>query len=167
MGGIGSGGQNRKSARLHKIQGTYRKDRHGGRGTLTPIGEPQKNPPRWLTPEAKRFWREYAPLLVELGTLDAISQMLFAALCTTWSDLRSYDAKLEEQGHVVETSRGNQRLHPLVSAKHKAEKRFLDLAGVFGMTPISRKRLGIEPVQAEDESRDNPFLQTFSMSSEN
>ncbi|PAP78004.1 phage terminase small subunit P27 family [Rubrivirga marina] len=158
MGGIGSGGHNRKRATLHKLQGTFRGDRHG-RSEKVAGGPPaQVTPPRWLDAEAKRFWRRNAPLCVELGTLDAINQPLFERMCATWSTIRAWEGQIAEDGPTVQMGTGSVKPHPLIAAKQKEEQAFVRLADGFGITTAGRKRLGLDGAEADSgQSEPNAF----------
>lgn len=153
MGGSGSGGHNRKPAYLHRLHGTYRKDRHG---KVIPAGEPASvKPPTWLPPLAKRFWKENYEALTELGTLDKLSEPLYAVLCSEWAHLREMEKEMRKDGIMPAASRGAKKVHPLHAAYIKSSNNFAKLASDLGLTPAGRRRLGVEsPKPAKEE---NPF----------
>jgi len=73
------GGHNKKSARLHLVQGTLRADHGSG-------NHPQPrpiiaSPPKGLDPRARSMWRRLAPILVRAGLLTELDLMAFAILC--------------------------------------------------------------------------------------
>jgi phage terminase small subunit len=139
MGGRGSGGHNRKSPWQHIIEGTYRQDRHGPKPDANPLRIPDNaRPPRWFSPEAKAHFKELAPKLSELGTLDRINLRLFEALCVTL-------------GHL-------DKLRPLLGEKwadhlyNRYTNDALQLFRIFGMTPAARKKLHLEVNDARGKS---------------
>ena len=143
MGGIGSGGHNRKSARLHKLQGTYRKDRHGPAVAGTSHAPQGKMPscPTWLHAEAKREWRRLAPKLYELGLLTELDRSSFAIYCECWAEVWALTRAIDENGFTQTTKRAAARPQPEVAMRDKAMRRLVDIGKNFGLTPQTRERL--------------------------
>jgi len=139
MGGRGSGGHNRKSIYQHIIEGTYRKDRHGPRPDVSQLEMPADiKPSRWLPPEAKNYFRELAPQLWKLGTLDRLSLGLFEALCVTLATRDALRQILDCEGEVV-----NGKPHLLSRTYDQHVAQALRLFRDFGMTPAARQMLGL------------------------
>ena len=140
MGGRGSGGHNRKPIFRHVLDGTYRKDRHGPIPSMRYIQDLEASikPSRWLSPAAKRYFRELAPDLIRLGTLDKINLRLFEALCVTLAQKDNLKQILDTEGEVV-----NGKLHPLSRVYTQYVDQALRLSRDFGMTPASRSKLGL------------------------
>ena len=143
MGGRGSGGHNRKPASLHLLAGTYRPDRHGRK--VQPVAPEQVpiDPPAWVGEHGAAFWRQYRPICLRLGTLDALSQPLFECLCAAYHEFMALHLKIQADGPVLETARGP-RAHPLMSAQRQWLRLVERLMDGFGLTPLGRQRLGIE-----------------------
>ncbi len=157
MGGPGSGGHNKKPDNLLRLHGTRRKDRHSGKNTAVDVGPARQNPPRWLSKEAKKFWREHAPMCAEMGTLDALSEPLFTALCEHFATYRQVDEQIKADGMVLETAKGSQP-HPLLTALNQTSRELMKLMAEFGLTPAGRKRLGIEAPAKREEDPFSQFL---------
>jgi P27 family predicted phage terminase small subunit len=153
MGGIGSGGHNRKPVEFHKRAGTYRKDRHGVAIDWSKAPPAQVNPPRWFTPDAKKFWREHRNVCEEMGTLDQLTQTLFEVVCETWSDIQEFGEQIKTEGSVIDG-----RPHPLLSARNRAIKDFWKLAAEFGLTPRGRQRLNL-PTEQPDNDEFGVFME--------
>ena len=158
MGGVGSGGHNRRASEEHHRAGTFRADRHsrrtladvvaeGGLGSVGPA-------PRWMAPEAKNLWRNLRPQLESQGILCSLDRPAFEVLCTTWANLRKVQAMVAEQGCFYTTKRGVIREHPGVKLERRLAASFLSWAGDFGLTPMSRKRLGVSGAVKEPSGED-------------
>jgi P27 family predicted phage terminase small subunit len=143
MGGFGSGRPG-MSVEQHKLHGTYRKDRHGKPSKVVPTDATAFPPPKWLTKEARSFWRQNAPELCRLGLLDGLSQTMFMALCETWSHWRALQAILDKEGLVVDAPRGGKRAHPAAALALKTSGQLTEQMDRFGMTPVGRRKLRIE-----------------------
>jgi len=165
-----SGGHNAKSAREHRIEGTYRADRHAHLETLAPPkGRP--TPPRPLAGAELAEWERMCDRLEHAGTLSIVDDaalfeyvQLFAevhAIPQRRLELAELAAKLkgiatEKLGDGPELVAALNRiaeLERLISAcdrqlrqGHMALKQF---QAEFGMTPASRRR--VQPIAADDD----------------
>ena len=160
MGGRGSGGHNRKPAELHLLTGTYRRDRHGPAGRLQPVGQEEvpQEPPEWVGEYGKQFWRQYAPICLQMGTLDALSLTLFEALCGLWHQFMAMEEQIQREGLVRPGPRGP-RAHPLLSARNRTLQQVLRLMDDFGLSPLGRQRLGISWPPEDDADPFSRFLE--------
>ena len=145
------GGSNRKSKQLHVLSGSYRADRHDGKGQPKPRPVAPAAPPSWLDKEAKAEWRRVGPELEKLGLLTALDRAAFAIYCTCWSDFRCYSEIVEREGAVIEGHRGVLRKHPLLPALHQAADAVRVWAQEFAMTPLSRSRINLPTEPLSDD----------------
>ena len=152
MGGNGSGGHNKKSILQHIKDGTYRKDRHGPRpqpGTSSNSEDAAASlptdikPPDWLSEEAKRYWRDWAPECIAMGTLDALSFTLFEGLCSISANIQEMNRRIDKEGLVVDG-----KPHPLLRPLYQSNEQLLELLRDFGLTPQSRARMGLADKKA-------------------
>ncbi len=136
-------GRPRKPTEQHERDGTLRHDRHGSR-TKQPRfdGEPER--PAGLSADAKRHWDEVVPALIAKGVAKAIDAPALAAMCEQWSE---YCSAKQLRAHDLLEKRQRQML---INAALKAWR---DLAARFGMTPVDRAKLEVEPNGQEA----NPF----------
>jgi P27 family predicted phage terminase small subunit len=141
MGGLGSGGHNRKSAAQHKLQGTYRKDRHT-EGGIMQVGPPDLTPPETLGEDGRDFIASVSPALTEAGLLDALSARPFMLMATVYDEAMKLRQYIATDGRLLTGPRGKEYPHPLLSHYRQMIALFLDFAQDFGMTPASRRRLG-------------------------
>lgn len=145
MGGRGSGGHNRKSVWEHTIDGTYRESRHGPKPEANQLEMPPDiKPSDWLSTEAKAYFKELAPQLWKLGTLDRLGLRLFEALCLTLAERDTLKQILDAEGEVV-----NGKVHLLNRIYNQCINEILKLFRIFGMTPAARQRLGIGKIADE------------------
>jgi phage terminase small subunit len=122
-------GRRPKPVTLHLLHGTYRRDRHGSiPRPESATGGKAPSCPRWLSPEARRKWRELAPELHERGLLTAIDQSALAVLCTI-------RAQLDELRRAKDLPPAMQR------HKHRLELMHIKWLREFGMSPASRAEL--------------------------
>lgn len=168
-GNANSGGRNRKTADLHLLQGTFRKDRHGdpAEAVEPPAGRPE--PPGTLSKVARAEWDrmivrletnraltivddaalyQYACLFGEIETqkgegarLDKLSR----ELKDTAGDLDG-QALVDAIGHIVTLQHIKARIATQLRQGHMAIRQYLV---EFGMTPSARTRVKALPVAGE------------------
>lgn len=116
----------RKPTNLHVIDGTHREDRHG-KIAEEPKPAPVKDiaPPKWLKPDGRKVWREYAPRLYELGLLTELDVELFAQACALAAAARAFPAGSRDH----------------VNAVGAADK----ILARFGFTPSDRAKIHVKP----------------------
>ena len=127
------GGRPPKPTALHVLHGTYRKDRHGG--TAPAIAGGVVRMPHGLTGEAKAFWQRIITPLVHAGVVTAIDVPAATMLCEAWGLYRAA-AALAANNPLDADAR---------CAMSTYQGMFDKLAARFGLTPVDRQRLKIEP----------------------
>ena len=123
-----------------------------GRRTL-PNRFPNLGPatmPGFLSPEAVKFWKMYAPELERRKLLDELSQPLFVVLCEQTATVWALEEILRRDGILIPGRGGRQVQHPAFRELLASQKLCLSLMKEFQMTPASRSRAGI-PADAEPE----------------
>jgi len=122
----------------HKLQGTYRADRHGDRlDEVIAHGIPAKPP--GLDPQGSILWDLIVDALPPAAQCLVDSAMLTGA-CRWWSLWREYDRQLDAgEGDGYRT---------LMMAT-MAWKNFDKAAAKFGMSPIDRARLKVGHIEEE------------------
>ena len=88
----------------------------------------------------RELWHDVAPRLKDAGIMTRLDVAVFALLCSCWNEYRTACDELKKTGTTYDTGRGRTELHPLCKVRDSAGKLFLNLVGMFGMTPASRKR---------------------------
>jgi hypothetical protein len=122
MGGVGSGGQNRKSIAEHVRRGTYRPDRHGRVVSLPPPAGPPPAPPEGLSATSTALWAAvtdefdgWASHELALLRLALLAADRAAECCAT----------IGREGLVLVGKRGGaRRPHPLLRVQ-RAEEAFV------------------------------------------
>ncbi|MFH0809709.1 MAG: P27 family phage terminase small subunit, partial [Pseudomonadota bacterium] len=84
MGGRGSGGHNRKSARVKELEGN-RGHRPIGEEAVVKLPVTRPRCPKTLDKIAKGVWREIVHEMVKAGTITLVDRYLLASYCSACS----------------------------------------------------------------------------------
>jgi len=162
MGGINSGGRNKKSVEQHLLEGTFRKDRHGQK----PQSQTEAPTcPGWLSLAAKAEWRRVTPELKHRGMLTKLDRVALAMYCQTYAHLRKAEEELEDGLTYEYTNKNgstNRVQKPEVRMVQQFMKTINTLCADFGFTPSSRGQMVI-PDESEEEDPLDEFLNTGKM----
>lgn len=109
--------------------------------------------PAWLSPEAKREWRQLAPALERLGLLTEVDKAIFAVYCQSWAEWRASVDFLHGEGYTFETPKGYVQQRPEVAIGQRARKDMIAFGSQLGLSPASRTRISVEP----SEGKSDPF----------
>lgn len=100
--------------------------------------------PAWLTPNAKRIWKERAGELEQAGVLTVWDVELFAQWCEAVVLVRRARRELGQRKSLLVTgARGTQVKHPALQIVRDSIATMLSLSARFGMDPSSRSQLRI------------------------
>jgi P27 family predicted phage terminase small subunit len=133
-----------KPPRLHLLQGTHRKDRHGPADKELPAVKLTKNlpPPDFLDEFGKGVWGPAVEHLENNGLLADVDEHLLGLYCLWISIARQCAMELEADGALsVGSQRGGKRKHPCISTLKDAIECTTKLGALFGFGPVSRARL--------------------------
>ena len=139
----------RKTAAEHRVSGTFRADRHG-----SPAWEPLTRSPQVpadMDPQARKFWRELAPMLVSSGVLTPHDLPALRLLCDSLALEGSARRLVAAEGVTCDTPQGP-KAHPAVRIAMQARAEAARLLAAFGMTP--RDRRSVEPVAPQTDEDD-------------
>lgn len=136
-------GRNPLPSAVKAMKGTDRADRRNGQ-------EPEPDllldlaPPAHLTPESAAVWRQVAPVLQRAKVLTVADVIALEMLCDAVADYRKARA---ERGDVFvkHSAKGSEMLNQLHVAMAMSSKRAEAFMGKFGMDPVSRSRVLIDP----------------------
>lgn len=92
-------------------------------------------------PVALELWKEQTRELKRLRLIARINAPVLAAMCMHYSRWRRAEAKVKEQGEVIETDNGYPMQNAWLTVSNKAHEQFLKAAQEFGMTPASYSRV--------------------------
>lgn len=130
MGGKGSGRPGKPTAQ-HKLEGTYRGDRHDGRvDDAMYNGVPKR--PTGLKGDALKLWNLLYPQFVKSGVATEVDAPAIESMCRWWALWRDQMRDIET-GNVEDFGKAS-----VVAARYHREFRIM--AGKFGLSPADRLR---------------------------
>ncbi len=106
-------------------------------------------PPAHLSREAKREWRRTGAQLLALRLVTNLDRAAFAAYCQTSARWAEAETQLAKFGMVIKTPSGFIVQSPYLGIANRALELMSKFAVEFGMTPVSRSRIHVAPVQEE------------------
>lgn len=115
-----------------------------------PQGEPEPDmlldlePPAHLSERSAAVWRQLAPMLRKMGVLTVADVVALEMLCDAVADYRLARAQLGDD-FVVTSAKGSDMLNQWLVAKQLSSKRAESFMGRFGMDPVARSRVLIDP----------------------
>ena len=128
------------------MMGAFRHDRHGEREN-----EPQLTgvpcAPEWLDAVGRELWERLVPQLTSSGIAKAADTESLAALCEWWSTWRTAHA-------AIATSENK---HVAINQSAKAWQQFSTLASKFGLSPVDRTKIAVEPKDDNKETEKRYF----------
>lgn len=136
-------GRPRKPTALKLVTGTDRADRRNG-------GEPEPSllndltPPSHLPERSQAVWRELAPRLREMQVLTVADVVQLEILCDSVANYRLARERMADE-FTVSGPRGGEMLNQLMVVMSMCAKRAESIMSRFGMDPVSRSRVIIDP----------------------
>jgi len=127
---------------VHKLSGTFRKDRHGD---AMQIEASIPKPPRGLDKRARMVWRYYAPLLAACGVLTAADREALACFCVAAARRSQAEEELAKHGPIVKSPSGYPIQNPWLAIVNKATEQMLKWGQELGLSPSSRCRIKVSP----------------------
>jgi P27 family predicted phage terminase small subunit len=125
---------------LKVLRGTLKKSRQN-------VNEPQ--PERFLPPcppylqdEARRHWYKLSKKLYRLGLLTEIDDDALGLYCQCWARWVKAEQKLAEEGLTTKAQSGYAQPSPWLSIANKALEQVCVLGAEFGLSPVSRSKVG-------------------------
>lgn len=112
------------------------------------ISKSKLRAPIHLSETAKKYWRQYAPRLLEREDLTESDLHTFEMFCVNFSIYRDALSIIQEEGHTTLNSVGVKIVHPSVKVMNDAQRQLRDCANLLGLDPISRKRF---PVTSDED----------------
>ena len=149
-------GRPRKPTVLHKLEGTYRKDRHGnGDEPVFEAGDAAANPFNKKTQKvAFNEWNRVAPNFLTLGLLNVASLQVFRAYCLAIWEKSEADADIAANGIYIteevfsratgEPTGTRTVKNPSLKISHDCARLAHRLLIEFGGTPATRARVQVK-----------------------
>jgi P27 family predicted phage terminase small subunit len=117
--------------------------------------------PPHLSEGAKKAWNQLSKLLFRMGVLTEADGFALEQLCETRAEILEAQQTIAEEGryqHVTTKAGGEMiRLHPAVTQKGDAERRYRAWLNEFGLTPAARSKVKA----AEENDPEDPTEKYF------
>jgi P27 family predicted phage terminase small subunit len=110
---------------------------------------PMPKPPKELPKEVRAVWNELGPEMARIGTLSKMFTPAFRMLCENIARRRYLEAQINKHGLLVKSPTGYPVMTPYFYASQKVGADVLRLINEFGLTPSSRSRLDVMPIEPE------------------
>jgi P27 family predicted phage terminase small subunit len=91
--------------------------------------------PKWLSPNARRHWRELVPVLQQMGVLAAPYSITLGLLTEALADYIAYSGLAAKTSLIIKTPAGGYMHNPIYKARDDAWERVLKAAREFGLSP--------------------------------
>lgn len=151
MGGIGSGGHNKKAAELKKLQGNQGHRDLNVRAVKGAPGLPTMPP--GLSKVAQKEWKTILPLLVRMGVdLSAGDGKALAAYCSCYAQWMLAEEEIATNGITIQSFHladgelvaMDRKVNPAVRVRSDALRQMKSFLIEFGLTPASRCKLEVK-----------------------
>jgi P27 family predicted phage terminase small subunit len=146
---------------IKKLQGEPNKNRINNN---EPQPQGKTTPPRFLNRYAKNEWKRLYKELENLDLLKNVDRMAFAEYCQAVGMLVETENKINEltekaiktggdasNAYLLKTQAGNVIISPLLSIRNRLIEQVHMLGCEFGMTPVSRSRINVQPKPKEED----------------
>ena len=150
----------RKSINEHKMNGSYREDRHGSKVFLPGGDVLEPEPPIKLSIEGKKFWDDLTRRLSDAKMLSHIDSQLLATFCETYGLWVKTNDLLQKEGLSYITDTGIQKIRPEGGFLKELLRSLSDLTTKLGLSLKDRTQLAIAP-NTEDDKDDDYFKVNF------
>ena len=106
-------------------------------------------------PQAKKYWRKTAQEMHRLGLLTELDVVGYAIICQLYTYILESAEVIESEGTVYQSETGFLRPRPEIKLMLDLVKQYLDFGREYGLTPVSRSGISIEPPdEVEEEDLD-------------
>lgn len=135
-------GRRPKPLAIHKLQGTFRADRHAEL-IAAPAGEPTM--PAHLDQVAQAEWRRVVREMDAMGTLSSADASTIASHAVSYSHAVAAEKELQRNGLVAVLPSGAVRPSPWLKIFENATAALRQYAIELGLSPSARTRLTLGP----------------------
>lgn len=128
--------------RIKKLSGTIRKDRIRKGIEFTLITEVPK-PEVWLDGKAKRYFKNIAQLLIDKKLLNNANVPLVLIMAQEFSTYEKAVREIKKKGEITFAGKSGYPMpSPWIAIRNQAQKNYRDIAGMFGLDPLSCQKIG-------------------------
>lgn len=131
-------------ALIKKLSGTVRKDRTREGIEFDLITEIPK-PALWLEPKAKKYFTNICDLLIRKHLLNEANVPLVLIMAQEFATYERATKELKRGGMIqtISTKNGDyEQASPWLAIRNQAQKNYRDIAGMFGLDPLSSQKIG-------------------------
>jgi len=114
--------------------------------------------PIWVSPKAKKYWKEIAPMLADYGVITNWDRIALALLVDTLADYIAAKKLIVKHGEITPSKKDAVYQYPAVGIKNRTFENVLKLCREFGLTPASRSNVQIEKAS---DPKENPKARFF------
>ena len=136
-------GRPRKPSALKLVEGNPGKRAANGQEP-EPMLLTDLEPPAHMSERSAAVWRQVAPMLRRLQVLTEADVIALEMLCDSVADYRHAREKCGDD-FVAWSSKGSQMLNQWLVAKQLSSKRAEAFMSKFGMDPVSRSKVMVDP----------------------
>jgi P27 family predicted phage terminase small subunit len=131
----------KKSPEAHRINRTFRRDRHADPEVTPPAAPPPVlAPPAHLTPDEAAAWGELCKAAPR-GLLRAADAALIETCATALAAYRFWLLETRAVARYIGSQRGGDRLHPAFAELRRTRAQLAECLVHAGLTPATRSRL--------------------------
>ena len=135
-----------------KTKGTFNSTRQGGRQNADIPISIEMPPPDDLIEPAKRLWAEVVPYLLKANIITPLDIFSLKALINCYA---LYEILIQSiNGKVFSIVKGKKVVKPEVKEARLQLEQYNKMCSDFGMNPVSRARLHVEPAPPADPLAD-------------
>lgn len=132
-------GRKAKPAQSKVIQGNFRKDRHS-HGPKVEIKAPPC--PTWLPKSAKKYWKDIAPQLVNVGLIGVVDSAAFIAHCDSVGKFEEVTKKLKKLEDMIDKTPQKYEVQSvLFTIRNKLWDQVMKSSSEFGLSPAARSKV--------------------------
>jgi P27 family predicted phage terminase small subunit len=144
-------GRNRKPVRVRLLDGTHNEKRDG-QPLATLAGLPVK--PDWLDETGSKVWDTVVVELAEVdGLLSPLDAPMLSIYCDAWSMYHKAREIIKRDGLLVAGRGGVKVRNPATMIQRLALQTIHEVGAKFGLQPVSRASLAIDPVNTIEPLR--------------
>ncbi len=142
-----------KSIEQHKLDGTYRPDRHADIVAGIPLTKVPKMPAQ-IDRKYRKMWQEMCQQLIDLQVLTVVDLWMLAEYFVFYDMYRNAADNVKEEGHrlTIQGDKGQDRIitNPEVGIMNESWRRCKEILQCFGLSPVDRKKVSIQPTGAAE-----------------
>ena len=126
-------------AQMKVLKGNFRPGRDS-HGPSVPLGSPKC--PVWLPKSAKRYWKEIAPQLEQVGLIALVDSAAFAAHCDSVGKFEEVTRKLRELEQLIDETPNEFSVQSAwFQIRNKLWDQVMKSASDFGLSPAGRSKI--------------------------